>query len=459
MTLGPELDPELLEALRSELGATSPAPSSGADRGASARQSDAQAPPPGERGTGGAGLVGRARTAARARLRPVVHRVADVVAQRMVDRAELRELLAGERAALTGQLREVATDVELLRAEVAAAAGSLRHLRHIDGVVDLMRAEGALDEVHAATVNLELVKAELRTVVDRLEGLGQAIAPAAGLEGVAERFAELRERVNALDRRLRRVGDQPVAAAPAPPGVLAASAEATDDAFDYVGFEARFRGDSTSVAEAQNERYLELLSAHGPVLDIGCGRGELLEALVARGVAASGVDLNAEMVAEAQSRGLDVHRADAVEWLRRLPERSVGSIITVHVVEHLELGPLIEVLELAASRLVPGGILVAETPNPASLIVLGNSYVLDPTHVRPLHPSLLTFLCERAGFRDVRLQFYAPAESYHLPRLDLSDPSVPPWASAVDEAFAQLNHVLFGPQEYAVVAATRPSAG
>ena len=42
----------------------------------------------------------------------------------------------------------------------------------------------------------------------------------------------------------------------------------------------------------------------------------------------------------------------------------------------------------------------AETPNPASLVVLGNSYVLDPTHVRPLHPSLMVFLCEGAGFRD-----------------------------------------------------------
>ncbi len=168
---------------------------------------------------------------------------------------------------------------------------------------------------------------------------------------------------------------------------------------------------------------------------------------------ASGVDLGAEMVAEAQGRGLDVHEADAVEWLRGLPERSLGAIISVHVVEHLELGPLIELLELAASRLVPGGILVAETPNPASLIVLGNSYILDPTHVRPLHPSLMTFLCERAGFRDVRLEFYAPAADYHLPRVDLPA-DAPPWATAADEAFGRLNDVLFGPQEYAVVATT-----
>ncbi len=400
MTVPPELDPELVEALRTELGAATPPEA---------------VPPvhPGPRATGIAGFGGvlaRGKSAARARLRPVVLRLADVVAHRLMQRGDLRELLAWAQ----------------------------------------------VDEVHAATVNLELMKAELRAVVDRLEGLGQAIAPAAGLEGVAERFAELRERVNALDRRLRHVGHQPAGAEPGDGRAPAATTAASGDRFDYVGFEARFRGDSASVAEAQNERYLELLSAHPPVLDIGCGRGELLEALEARGVAASGVDLNAEMVAEARSRDLDVHRADAVEWLRGLPERSLGSIVTVHVVEHLELGPLIELLELASSRLVPGGVLVAETPNPASLIVLGNSYILDPTHVRPLHPSLLTFLCERAGFRDVDLRFYAPAEAYHLPRLDL-DHRAPRWASAVDHAFAQLNHVLFGPQEYAVVATTPPS--
>ena len=445
----PELDPDRLEALARELGVPPPT-----DSGVPSSPSRAEAPPL----VAGAGRVARvaarAKASGRARLRPVVHRVADVVAHRLVGRAE--PLLA-DRAAVTDRLDRLAADVELLRAELRAAAGSLHHLRHVDAAAELVRADGALDQVHAATVNLELIKAELRTVVDRLEEFGQAVAPAAGLEGVAERFAELRERVNAVDRRLRRVADQPVSHPSAPGGPApAAAAPPGEDRFDYVGFEARFRGDSTSVAAAQSERYLELLASHAPVLDIGCGRGELLEALVARGVAASGVDLNAEMVAEARARHLDVHQADAVEWLRALPERSLGSILTVHVVEHLELGALIELLELAATRLLPGGVFVAETPNPASLIVLGNSYILDPTHVRPLHPSLLSFLCERAGFRRVHLEFYAPAEGYHLPRLHLADAEAPGWAAAVDQGFAQLNHVLFGPQEYAVLATTPP---
>ena len=135
------------------------------------------------------------------------------------------------------------------------------------------------------------------------------------------------------------------------------------------------------------------------------------------------------------------------------PEQSLGSIISVHVVEHLPLATLVELLELAATRLRPGGIFVAETPNPASLIVLGNSYILDPTHVWPLHPSLLTFLCERAGFRDVRLEFHAPAEDYQLPPID-AGPDGPAWVEDLNARFAQLNQVLFGPQEYAAIATT-----
>ena len=52
-----------------------------------------------------------------------------------------------------------------------------------------------------------------------------------------------------------------------------------------------------------------------------------------------------------------------------------------------------------------------------------------------------------------RLEFYSPAEGYHLPRLDLPA-DAPTWAASADEAFARLNDVLFGPQEYAVVATT-----
>jgi SAM-dependent methyltransferase len=377
--------------------------------------------------------------------RPYLDRALDLLADRVDARARGRATQAAEIERATVGLELLKGELRALQAFVALG----------DSGPTAPGSASPLSRVEAVATNLELLKGDVRALDGALADLGQAIAPAAGLPGVPDRFAELRDRVNALDRRLRSVetaGPPPaLAAAPADAG---APAGPPADRFDYVGFERRFRGDPEDVLTTLSERYLDLLASSPPVLDVGCGRGELLSALAERGVACSGVDLDAGMVAEARVAGLDITAGDGVAHLRSLPEGSLGSIIAVHVVEHLPLHALLDLLELAATRLRPGGILVAETPNPASLVVLGNSYILDPTHVWPLHPSLLTFLCERAGFRDVELRFHAPAEAYHLPRLDV--PEEADWARPVNDAVDRLNDVLFGPQEYAVVARTPP---
>jgi SAM-dependent methyltransferase len=316
--------------------------------------------------------------------------------------------------------------------------------------------EAITPELHGATVNLELLKGEIRSVVQALDDLGMAIAPAAGLAGARVRLSELRERVNGLDRRLRSL----MSTAPQSGRVADGNAgdgrgtAAESAVFDYVGFEQRFRGDPALIADRLADRYLNRLVDHPPVVDIGCGNAGLVAMLKARGVEAIGIDTDPSMVAEARAQGLDVRLVEGAAFLRSQPSASLGAIITTHVVEHLELAQLVELLELAASRLKPGGLFIAETPNPETLIVLGNSYILDPTHVRPLHPSLLTFLCEGAGFRDVRLQFYEPARDYLLPMID--DPDAPRWTEQVNKAFMTLNRVLFGPQEYALIATAAP---
>jgi SAM-dependent methyltransferase len=370
-----------------------------------------------------------------------------------------------------------------LRADEALrqSGESLRRMAELEHQVASMQryaleAELVKAEAHAASINLELLKGEVRSVIQTLEDLGMAIAPAAGLAGAGERLSELRERVNGLDRRLRslqaqavdnrsRTGSGPATlppggAAPGPGPVQAAPGAEPEAApesalFDYVGFERRFRGDPEAIAAALAERYLDLLAANPPVLDIGCGRAELVELLAQRGIEAIGVDTDPSMVAEARDRGLDVRQVDGNSFLRGREPGSLGAIIATHLVEHVEFADLVELLELAATRLRPGGVFIAETPNPTSLVVLGNSFILDPTHLRPVHPSLLTFLCEGAGFRDVRLRFHAPATDYHLPMID--EPDAPPWTKRINEAFAKLNQVLFGPQEYALIATAAPA--
>ena len=257
-----------------------------------------------------------------------------------------------------------------------------------------------------------------------------ALAPATGLEGAGVRFAELREQVNAVSRRLRLL-DRAVSS-PEQPLTTFPSADKTDMStetvedrdssaddpmsllFDYVAFERRFRGNPDQILQTQSERYVDVLSGHDPVVDLGCGRGELAAVLSDRGVHVIGIEPDAGMAAEARSRDLDIRITDAVTFLKSCPDNSLGAIFSAHVAEHVPFGTCFASSICPWRRLKPGGLFIAETPNPATLVVLGNSFILDPTRLRPIHPSLFAFVCETAGFRDVRLDFYAPASGYHI---------------------------------------------
>jgi len=60
--------------------------------------------------------------------------------------------------------------------------------------------------------------------------------------------------------------------------------------------------------DGDDEVLLELCS--GPTLDVGCGPGRLVAALVARGATALGIDLAAEAVAQTLARGAPALRRD-----------------------------------------------------------------------------------------------------------------------------------------------------
>ena len=122
--------------------------------------------------------------------------------------------------------------------------------------------------------------------------------------------------------------------------------------------------------------------------------------------------------------------------------------MSFHVLEHLVVDDLIELLELAARKLRPGGLLIAETPNPMTFLTLHESYLLDPTHVLALHPALLAWLAESAGFRTVEISYHSPATSLWVPPVEGDGPLV----AQLDAAFTQLNHQLYGPQDYSIVA-------
>ncbi len=216
--------------------------------------------------------------------------------------------------------------------------------------------------------------------------------------------------------------------------------------FDYLLFEDRFRGSESEIKKRQ-ARYVPYFEHHHPVVDVACGRGEFLELLKENAIPASGVELNPEMVNRCREKGLDVAEQGVFEYLDGIADETVGGIFAAQLIEHLDHDGLLRLMTLAFLKLQPGGLLVLETINPASLFVFAHSLYLDPTHRRPYHPRTLDFLCRNLGFTRVSLEFLSPVEEeWKIPPLEA------PGATRFNAALERLNNILYGPQDFAVIA-------
>jgi O-antigen chain-terminating methyltransferase len=218
------------------------------------------------------------------------------------------------------------------------------------------------------------------------------------IDDAAARAAAAEQRVGELEERLLRLERRPAAA----PTTLAPQPRAAVLP-DYFAFESRMRGSTSEIRERQ-QPYVERLRGHAPVLDLGCGRGELLELLRDAGIEARGVDADSDMVAYAAGEGLDVAQADVHTALSELPDGSLGAVTALQVAEHLPPPELVELLRLARTKLRDGGLLVLETINPVSPAALRN-YFADLTHAQPLVAETLALLVRDAGFREVETVF------------------------------------------------------
>jgi len=226
------------------------------------------------------------------------------------------------------------------------------------------------------------------------------------------------------------------------------------DAYKYLSFEDQFRGSREAIRE-RFESYVSLFDNRSPVLDVGCGRGEFLDLLKARGIDARGIDLNHEMAEACRSRGLDVTEADAVAFLATLGDGSLGGIFSAQVVEHLQPAYLLQFLELAFHKLRPGGRLVLETLNPACWVAFFDSYIRDITHVWPLHPETLKYLVVASGFSGARVEFRSPVREEDKLQAFAAPPSSVAAFADLAEAFnanvEKLNARMFTYLDYAVV--------
>lgn len=208
----------------------------------------------------------------------------------------------------------------------------------------------------------------------------------------------------------------------------------------YYSLEDTLRGTPEEIKE-EVKVYLPVLQKAGinsDILDVGCGRGEWLQVLREEGLQARGIDTNRILVQKCKELSLDVEEHEALSYLGSLSDGSLSAVTAFHFAEHLPLETLVRFLDEAGRTLKPGGLIILETPNPENLLVGSCNFYLDPTHKNPIPIPTMKLLVEARGFRcEEVLRLHAISST----KIEVKD-----------QLTSHLNHFLYGPMNYAVVA-------
>lgn len=153
----------------------------------------------------------------------------------------------------------------------------------------------------------------------------------------------------------------------------------------------------------------EILGCKGKLLEIGCGRGEMLRAGLKLGWEVQGV----EMTEEFAPKDLPIEIAKVEECDALLHEK-YDLILLPAILEHLYQP--VPVIRRIANALKPGGLLYIEVPNELSLAFkVGNLYVKPKGWSINLSPSFPPF--HVVGFSPYSLEFLmrkAQLQVYHM---------------------------------------------
>ncbi len=336
-------------------------------------------------------------------------------------------------------------------------------------IVDSGKNENLGREDFERLTNALIVFLQQITVFVETKDRELAAETAARVDAIArsiDSVAELRTQVGALQRAVQSLGRNLHSGTLAPgtpaPGTPAPGTQHPDQDPLYVAFEDQFRGSADTVSEKLRTYVPVFQSAAGPVVDLGCGRGEMLAVLKAAGVTARGVDANGDMAAIAHERGLDATQGDALAYLQALDDESVGGIVATQVIEHLEPAYLTRLLSTASQKMQRGAPIVLETINPACWLAFFSSYIRDLTHVRPVHPDTLQYLLRASGFSEVTIAYSAPVPAPMKMRTidipaevltakDVASIALQSMAHTINANATILNSLMFSHMDYAAI--------
>lgn len=137
------------------------------------------------------------------------------------------------------------------------------------------------------------------------------------------------------------------------------------------------------------------------ILDFGCGFGQVLKSLHAKGYSnSSGADINSEAIEHLRLKGIAVHdMAEEFDFFER-NEKQFDFIIMSHVLEHIKKTEIVSMLKNIRSLLSKNGQLLIMVPNAQSNTGAYWAYE-DFTHETIFTSGSLIYVLRAAGFKHV----------------------------------------------------------
>jgi len=180
------------------------------------------------------------------------------------------------------------------------------------------------------------------------------------------------------------------------------------DMLDYTLHYRRLHQFSDAYYASMARSYKPFLKHFPPaparILDVGCGAGFLLNALMKAGYTAEGIDADPGQVDLAHKQGLPVQRIAVPDVLPYLLSRAgeFDAVTLIDVLEHVPRDSQIDLLSGIRTALKPSGRLVCQVPNALWPLASYARYI-DWTHHFLFTRESLSFVLENAGFQVERV--------------------------------------------------------